>query len=170
MSDIAALAVLVSHWIIYLRKLLKELKKRIVRGKEIYTYPFTKGLVHCEKLSLENGDCLIHTHRPFSCDFEMLRFKQYKNENKVLIGTFPFGRCWALTQYNGTKGGLCVTKSYSPEYKEDVIRKLTRLKDWIDYYGIETYINELIDVVKDMTGYEKKVITLNGHSRNKPLF
>lgn len=144
--------------------------EREAYGKKVWTVYPDKGQKGCKYLSKENGDCLVHTCRPFTCDFEMLRFKQYVHENKVLIGTFPFGRCWALTQYNGTKGGICKKKGYSKEYKEDVIRKLYRLKDWIDYYEVPTYIQELIDYVKTLDSCEGKVYWLNQPIDKSKLF
>ena len=144
--------------------------EREAYGKKVWTVYPNKGAKHCIYLSKENGDCLVHTCRPFTCDFEMLRFKQYVRENKVLIGTYPFGRCWALTQYNGIKGGLCISKCYSEEYKQDVIRKLYRLKDWIDYYEIPTYIQELIDYVKSLNSCEGDVCWLNRSNNKYQLF
>ena len=135
--------------------------EREVYSKKIYTYPFNADLKHCEKLNLKNGDCTIHEHRLFTCDFELLRFKQFTKENKVIIGTYPYGRCWNMTRYNGEKGGCCVFKSYNEEYKNEVIRKLYRLKDWISYFEIPTYIDELISCVKNMNNDDGKLIFLN---------
>lgn len=90
---------------------------------------------HCLFVDMKNARCLNHPKRPFSCDFELVRFLQYKNHFRLTQQ--PFGRAWALTKVDGSEGAACIIDSSpSKEASEDALRKLNRLRDWMIYFGL----------------------------------
>lgn len=114
-------------------------------GKRIYT-DFQGGNTsrHCRFVKPEDARCAIYEMRPFSCDFELIRVFQYKDHYRLTQQ--PFGRGWNLTRaYDGRKGALCELY-YSKNGVDEVVRKLRRLEQWMNYFGI-TY-NRVEKVIK----------------------
>lgn len=123
-----------------------KLTKRIFENKEIFTfYSSDKNKIYCDLLDTKTGLCTIHFLKPFSCDFEMIRFKYFKSKKTVYIGNYQYRRAWNMLKINNERGALCETINlYREENKEEVLRKFKRLKSYIDYFQIDTYINEII--------------------------
>jgi Fe-S-cluster containining protein len=90
---------------------------------------------HCRHLNKENGRCMIHPLRPFSCDFEVLRFIN-KAKGSILM-TRTYGRGWSMLRYDGvTRGAMCkIDETCSLEEQKDIMRKFQRLEDWLAYFG-----------------------------------
>lgn len=92
---------------------------------------------HCVFVDMKNGQCLNYPKRPFSCDFELVRFLEYKKHFRLTQR--PFGRAWALTRIDGSKGVACIIDSSpSKEASEDALRKLNRLRDYMIYFDLPT--------------------------------
>lgn len=129
-------------------------------GKTIYTARET-GIPgrRCYYNDTQTGFCKTHDARPLSCDFECIRFKCFKD--KVLIGTYPYGRAWQLKRYDGGRGSRCIIGEPNEEYRQDVLRRFARLKAWIGYYGIQTYVDEIIFAIRTMALDEKSAIIIN---------
>lgn len=119
----------------------------IINGQEkvLYEDPQPGDDHFCQNLNRENGRCGIYHARPFSCDFELTRFmvsKDISRPNHLM--TRLFGRGWSFLRVDGERGAKCEILAEIPEHKEDVIRKLKRLKAWTDYLGVKTYIDDII--------------------------
>ena len=99
----------------------------------------------CHNLNRESGMCGIHGFHPFSCDFEPIRFYEFKDQANR-IDHRPFGRAWKMTRIDGEKGALCEWNENpcDEEWKQELIRKLNRLKAWTDYFGINTVLPRII--------------------------
>lgn len=100
----------------------------------------------CRNLKLENGRCLIYAHRPFSCDFELIRFIRYVD--KFLLTQKLFGRGWAMKTVTGQRGALCSMTTVDQNTVNEVIRKLKRLETWAEYFQIKTCLSEVMSWVK----------------------
>lgn len=126
-----------------------ELEERIVEGKSVFSYNHTpdKEKHYCDMINLIDGRCKIHGFQPFSCDFELLRFRNFQTE--VRISTSLYGRCWNLLRVDGVRGGLCQISDIDKKHKGEVMRKMLRLKQWIDYFGFETRIDDIIEYVDE---------------------
>lgn len=125
--------------------------ERLVMGKpvlSVFQEPATDPTDrHCKNVIKENGFCGVHGKHPFSCDFETVRIKHWKELNKAVVGVGPYGRGWQLMKVDGTRGALC--EHVSDEGVEESLRKLARLKGWMDYFGIENKVNSALDYLND---------------------
>lgn len=90
----------------------------------------------CKHLDLSNGRCMIHMKHPFSCDFEVLKFLHRARSGDSVAITKLFGRGWAMTKVDGTKGALCEITPPDQESITDLQRKLRRLDEWCQHFGI----------------------------------
>lgn len=107
-----------------------------------------KGL-KCRHSRKEDGRCGIYAVRPFTCDFELIRSLQSADEDHPNILTQKlFGRGWSYTRVDGGKGALCEMLPQSEKSVQEVIRKLNRLKDWTDYFEIDTWLPDLLQIIK----------------------
>lgn len=116
------------------------------------------GGYFCRYLNHDNARCGIHGQHPFSCDFELLRFSMMSAPARPNQLTHrPFGRGWNMRLVDESRGALCEWNDApegDPAHQADVVRKLKRLKDWTDYFGIETCLPEIIEWVE--TGPHKE--------------
>jgi len=133
----------------------KRLEKREVsfnRGVEVWSdrQEDNEGY-SCRHLKMDDGRCGIHGSHPFTCDFELLRFYHFEDPNDPeRLDHRPFGRGWAMKRIDGERGALCEWRDQcsDPEWISDLSRKLKRLKDWADHFGIETTIGRIIEWVE----------------------
>jgi len=114
------------------------IREVIFNGKKKEIYSITQEdnkNHHCTFVDMQNGRCANHPTRPFSCDFELIRFLEYKHHFRITVQ--PFGRAWALTKVDGSKGAACIIdKEPSKEASKDVLRKLNRLKEWLLFFDL----------------------------------
>ncbi len=96
----------------------------------------------CKHLRLEDGRCNIHTIHPSLCDIELIKFLHY-SEKSLLVQKL-YGRGWALKRVDGGRGALCTMTPVTEETQAEVIRKLRRIKDWTDYFNLDSWIDEII--------------------------
>jgi len=104
----------------------------------------------CQKL-LPDGRCGIYPVRPFSCDFELVRVLQpvqSTSTRDAILTQKLFGRGWSYQRVDGGKGALCEMKPVTDHSTQEVIRKLTRLKEWADHFGLETRIPDILTVIR----------------------
>lgn len=97
-----------------------------------------------------NGDarCKIHQLRPFSCDFELIRFRRtFDSKGMNYVGCFPFGRGWSFLKIDGNRGARCThfPKNRGNRAIQNNIRKFERLKQWTDWFEIQTKIPLIIE-------------------------
>lgn len=105
---------------------------------------------HCQYLD-DIGRCKIYELRPFVCDFELIRFLQSAEKSNLIQKLH--GRGWRFERVDGGKGGLCKMTPPSRETVDEVIRKLSRLEEWTDHFGVETWIGEIIQwMLSEPTG------------------
>jgi Fe-S-cluster containining protein len=109
----------------------------------------------CRNLRMDDGRCNIHTVRPFSCDFELIRFLISSNpeKRKNVLTQKLFGRGWMMQRVDGERGALCEMTPIDLETVTDVIRKLNRLKDWTTYFNIKTKTDIIIDWINQQKDY-----------------
>lgn len=106
--------------------------------------------MRCRHLSQSDGRCGIYKLRPFTCDFELIRTLQNEDPDRANVLTQKlFGRGWSYARVDGGKGALCEMKPVSPESIREVVRKLGNLKQWTDHFGIDTWIPDLLQIIKE---------------------
>jgi len=107
------------------------------------------GEYYCRNLDERQGRCNIHLKHPFSCDFEVLRFKKVTNSKTKIarLSNELFGRGWAMKRIDGYRGARCEMTPISKEHVSELLRKLGRLRDWTEHFGILTCIDEILDWV-----------------------
>ena len=137
------------------------LKKRSIeingRGIEILSdLQRSKKYKKCINLNLKNGRCGIYENKPFSCDFELIRFIHFKD--KIYLTQKLFGRGWAMKRVDGGIGALCSMNEPTRDAVEEVVRKLNRLKDWADHFKIPTYLDEIITWANDGPKKDRLII------------
>ena len=114
----------------------------------------------CKHLRKDDGRCGIHLRNPLSCDFELLRVLQSDDPRiPSRLQHRPFSRGWKMKKLDGTKGAICrwYDAPGNKEWNQEVIRRLLRLKDWTDHFGIETHIPKIINWVQSGP-YERSLI------------
>lgn len=141
-----------------------KLKERFIEinGKSFSIYSDcqeNRNQHHCKNLNLNSGRCTIHTTRPFTCDFELLRFSISINKKRPnYLCNRLFGRGWNLLRCNNERGALCQLGKYSENTKQDILRRLLRLKDWADWFNIKTCLPVIIKWVS--TGSHNQPLTI----------
>jgi hypothetical protein len=99
---------------------------------------------HCQHLDLLTGMCKIQEEKPFHCDFELIR-PMIGADRVKWIQKLP-GRHWCMKRIPGEgKGALCKITPPTEATTREVIRKLKRLKEWTDHFGLETWLPEMIE-------------------------
>lgn len=106
----------------------------------------------CRYLKKDDGRCNIHGVHPFSCDFELLRFSIMSSPERAnQLNHRPFGRGWNMLTVDGQRGAKCEWEDVeliSDDERQDVVRKLERLKEWMEYWDLEHKVDEVIAWVK----------------------
>lgn len=95
----------------------------------------------CKNLTM-NGRCSIYEARPFPCDFELIKFMHFKDSFRLTQQLY--GRKWALQRVDKKCGTKCEMLPATQERVAEVVRKLQRLKDWTEYFELNTYIDDII--------------------------
>jgi Fe-S-cluster containining protein len=104
---------------------------------------------HCRHLNMTDGRCAIHDERPFSCDFELIRFLHIGNKYPYSnITQMLFTRGWNMLRTDGERGALCEMLPITIETINDVIHKFERLKEWCIYFGLKNKCDKVIDYAK----------------------
>jgi Fe-S-cluster containining protein len=96
----------------------------------------------CRNLDVVTGRCMHYEERAFECDLPPLQVNQYKQHN--LLTSRGLGRAWALKKIDGTKGALSKMKPLNDISVADTRRKLDRLKQWADYFTLDTWMPEIV--------------------------
>lgn len=97
---------------------------------------------HCANLRKHDGRCGIHGAHPFSCDFELIRFLEYSGEFRAV--TRLYGRGWNMLRVDGQRGALCTITPCSQDAVDEVVRKLQRLAQWCEHFGVPHRINLIV--------------------------
>lgn len=113
--------------------------------------------IKCKNLNMENGRCGIYTHRPFSCDFELIRFlvSGDPSKRKNQMTQKLFGRGWNMLRVDGERGALCEMTPITEQSIAEVKRKLGRLKTWTEhFYLVDTKVDTVLEWINCQTNYE----------------
>lgn len=97
----------------------------------------------CRNLDPFSGRCRIYAQRPFSCDFEPIRFVRRKSI--IQLGQRMYGRGWAMKRIDGGRGARCVFTNEASTPVEDIVLKFQRLADWASHFRIRTRIPQIIE-------------------------
>lgn len=110
----------------------------------------------CRNLNKENARCGIYEVRPFSCDFELIRFMVSQDDTKRsnMLSQRLFGRGWMMKRVDGGTGALCEMTTPTDETIADAVRKLSRLREWTDYFSLNTKIPVILNWIASHKTYE----------------
>ena len=97
----------------------------------------------CRNLNKADGRCGVYLERPFSCDFELIRF--FVSEDSSRLSQQLFGRGWSFLRVDGERGARCDMTPPDENTIKETIRKLNRLERWASHFGILTKVPEIID-------------------------
>jgi len=117
---------------------------------------------HCGNVSKETGRCMIHGKHPFSCDFEVLRsthFNELGTPNRLT--TAPYSRAWALKRVDGKRGALCEIGAPCDEGAAEAVRKLRRLKEWMEYWGLTHRVDAALGYLERSEWKRGKPVMVN---------
>lgn len=118
---------------------------------------------HCGFVDLETGWCKIHNIHGFSCDFELIRCAISEKNSSANVITRLYGRGWNMLKIDGVRGAMCeVDNDITQDSINDTIRKLERLKVWIDYFNIDSYIDDVLKWAKNKDIRKTPLIINNG--------
>ncbi len=119
------------------------------RSIEIFSDLQATGDRFCGNLNRENGRCNIYEVRPFSCDFELMRFLvSVKGDRPNYLTQKLYGRGWAMMKITGERGALCEMLPADTHTVAEVVRKLGRLKEWCDHFNLVTWLPEITEWAK----------------------
>lgn len=104
----------------------------------------------CGNLNRDNGRCGIHGAHPFSCDFELIRFLHFSSKGEVRGMTKNYGRGWQLLRVDGQRGALCEITPPDMKTHADIIRKLKRLRQWCEHFGLRHRIDSVLTWAGDI--------------------
>lgn len=92
------------------------------------------------------GRCAIHFDgKPFTADFELIRFLVFSAPNQPNRLTQKlYGRGWSYTRVDGGKGALCEMTPITEETRLDTIRRMKRLEQWANYFGLNHCLDEIL--------------------------
>lgn len=113
--------------------------------------------IKCKNLNLEDGRCGIYLHRPFSCDFELIRFMVSgdPSKRKNQMTQKLFGRGWNMLRVDGERGALCEMTPITEASITEVKRKLNRLKAWTDHFNlVDTKVPAVLSWIDQIENYE----------------
>lgn len=97
----------------------------------------------CRNLDKSDGRCGIYLKRPFSCDFELIRF--FQSDDSTRLSQQLFGRGWQFLRIDNDRGAKCTMTDTTDETRSEVIRKLNRLQDWTQHFGITTKVPKILN-------------------------
>ena len=101
----------------------------------------------CKNLDISSGRCLIYERRPFTCDFELIRFIVPRC-GPIHLTQKLFNRGWAMKRVDGRRGARCAMTASSEFSKAELLRKVERLAVWSDYFRITTCVPEVIGWIR----------------------
>ena len=110
----------------------------------------------CKHIQRSTGRCEIYRTRPFSCDFQPIWFVRFPRGKSLRTGKYPSGD--KMKRTDGGIGAKCgeigmlspKTQLEADRYFGEAVRKLRRLHEWTDHFGLkETRIPDIIHWAQD---------------------
>ena len=131
-----------------------KLTKRLIHfnGRRVPIYSDLNddhGRYYCRNVDESNGRCKIHQKHAFSCDFELTRFLQFAANRPNRLTTKLYGRGHAMKRVDDVRGSMCEMLPPSDEHARDVARKLRRLKQWAEHFGLKHKLDRIIKYVDE---------------------
>jgi len=114
----------------------------------------------CPYLSVDNM-CTVHEINPLHCAIPLMKFKNV--DNITYITKEPYGRNWQF----GCKAEL-TKQPITPYMQPRDLYLLTRVKALCDEWGVDTYIDKIIDTLKNNTTIQ--TIEVTDKTRNLSSF
>lgn len=136
------------------------------------------GDFKCKHLDRSDGRCSIHPYRgmtnPMNCDSFPLKVHMFTREDRPnLFLSGHYSRPHTFTQLDGTKGVKCYYTELTDENTQSVIqdqlRRLDRLKQWADYFGLDTWIPEIREWIASGPHYQPLVLKLESLSASNGI-
>lgn len=103
----------------------------------------------CRNLNKTDGRCGIYLKRPFSCDFELIRF--FQSDDSTRVSQQLFGRGWQFLRIDDGRGAKCEITPADQETTKETIRKLKRLETWTHHFGISTKVPRILDWINNLS-------------------
>lgn len=122
----------------------------------------------CRYLNSNDGRCEIYSSRPFSCDFELIRFT-YRQDAWYLCQRL-YGRAWAMRRVDKGRGALCYMTPPNDHSIKEVERKLQRLENWATHIGVKTRIQPILDWIASPRHDEPLTLPAPGTARCPPSY
>jgi Fe-S-cluster containining protein len=119
--------------------------ERVVVYTEVPRPAESEMVGKCHYLRVADGRCKIHDHNPFSCDFELTRFFHPGERGKFYIRTQLYGRGWNMKRVDGDRGALCEITPVDTASWRDSLRKLRRLQEWTNHFGLTTRLPAILE-------------------------
>lgn len=114
--------------------------------------PLEKRAFRCNNLRWEDGRCGIHGQQPFSCDFEVIGVTKAPEGSTWRMTTRLFTRGWSMIRTGSDeRGSLCELLPATPEWRNDVVRKLTRLQGWATHFGLKTRVPQILSWISEVS-------------------
>lgn len=104
----------------------------------------------CRNL-LSDGRCAVHGRQPFTCDFELIRV-MHSSPGVAHITQRLFSRGALMNRTDGGKGAKCTIYPADPATVDDTVRRLRRLVDWADHFGIPTRVPQVVAWIGTIRG------------------
>ena len=139
-------------------ELVENFEHRIVNGVDVWTDTQADNETRsCKYLNMENGRCGIHTVNPMSCEFEPIKVSHNTKHKKTYVIKKLFGRGWALTKIDGTKGAMCTMGEQSYENVPRDIHLFKELREIAGKDNVEAVrkIDQIIDELEHVLEINK---------------
>lgn len=105
---------------------------------------------YCNFLDRENGSCMIHDSAPLPCRFAPLKFIDKRvSSNTSYLNASAYGRAWAFTQLDGTKGTKCeVVESFNYDKFLNDLEMIKELHDYAKKLNLKSKLSYIIDFLE----------------------
>lgn len=120
---------------------------------------------HCRNLNADDGRCGIHGRQPFTCDFELIRFAISSTDGPNRVTQRLFGRGSQMLRVDGERGALCTITPATSDTAKDATRRMRRLREWADHFGVVHCLDVVIEWMED--GPHSLPLTVNNFSANR---
>jgi putative zinc- or iron-chelating protein len=121
---------------------------------------------HCRNLSKTDGRCGIHGMHPFSCDFELIRFLSTTDPDSPNTLTQKlYGRAHAMLRIDGTRGAACTMTQSDSATTMEVSRKLRRLRQWCEHFGLQHRISDALLQWSDNGPWSRTSVVIDTEGR-----
>lgn len=109
---------------------------------------------YCNFLDKENGRCTVHAAAPLPCRIAPVKFIDKRvSSNKVFLNASAYGRAWAFTRLNGTKGAACEVLPFDYNKFLNDLAMLKELRQYAIKLNIPTKLKYIIEFLEEWKLY-----------------